>query len=96
MRADAARGERGRLYSYEVVASTLTNTTVDANAARGGGGGVCAGYFRLNIRGSKVCGNTAALRSITATATNEGGTAAGTHIIIFNAKRVYLPLIMKP
>ncbi len=32
---------------------------------------------------------------ITATATNQGGTATGTHVIIFNPKRVYLPLIFR-
>ncbi|HTP07927.1 MAG TPA: plastocyanin/azurin family copper-binding protein [Anaerolineae bacterium] len=38
---------------------------------------------------------TTGTQLITATATNEGGTAIGTHYIIFNAVRVYLPLIMR-
>ncbi len=32
---------------------------------------------------------------ITATVTNEGGTAIGSHIIIFNAVHVYLPLVLR-
>jgi plastocyanin len=39
---------------------------------------------------------TTGTQLITTTATNEGGTAIGTHVIIFNAVRVYLPLIMRP
>ena len=38
---------------------------------------------------------TTGTQLITATAINEEGTAIGTHIIIFNAKRVYLPLITR-
>lgn len=37
---------------------------------------------------------TTGAQLITATATNAGGTAAGTHVIIFNALRVYLPLVL--
>lgn len=38
---------------------------------------------------------TTGAQLITTTATNEGGTAIGTHIIIFNAVRVYLPLVQR-
>ena len=38
---------------------------------------------------------TTGTQLITTTATNEGGTAIGTHIIIFNAVRVYLPLVLR-
>ncbi len=36
---------------------------------------------------------TSGTQLITATATNEGGTAFGTHVIIFNPVQVYLPLV---
>jgi plastocyanin len=37
---------------------------------------------------------TTGTQLITATAANAGGTAAGMHLIIFNAHRVYLPLVL--
>ncbi len=37
---------------------------------------------------------TTGAQLITATATNAGGQATGTHVIIFNARRVYLPLVL--
>ncbi len=38
---------------------------------------------------------TTGTQLITATATNEGGMATETHFIIFNAKHVYLPPVLR-